>query len=67
LILDLKNTVSKPIAIILHSYASGGAKTLAKDIGNSCVKEGFAVFLSIQSAAVALNRYVEHQQWLKSL
>ncbi|MBN1663779.1 MAG: CoA-binding protein [Deltaproteobacteria bacterium] len=67
LILDLKNTISKPIAIILHSFASEGAKKLAKDIGNSCIKEGFAVFLSIQSAAVALNRYVEHQQWLKSL
>ena len=62
LILDLKGKVNKPAAIILHSYASEKSKKIAGDMGNALTKSGFAVFLSIRSAAVALNKYIAHQQ-----
>lgn len=64
LILKLKSTVTKPIAVILHSFASESAKKLADELRNAFAKEGFAVFSSVRSAAVALNRYVQHQQRL---
>lgn len=62
LILDLKGKLNKPAAIILHSYASEKSKEFAGDIGDALTKSRFAVFLSIRSAAVALNKYIAHQQ-----
>ncbi|MBN1381412.1 MAG: CoA-binding protein [Deltaproteobacteria bacterium] len=66
LILDLKNKTNKPMAVILHSFASDKSKKMASAMRDSFTKEGFAVFLSIRSAAVALNKYIQYQQWLKA-
>ncbi|MCK9276378.1 MAG: CoA-binding protein [Syntrophales bacterium] len=65
LILSLKNKIKKPTAVILHSFAGKKSRQMAFEIRDALTKEGFAVFLSIRSAAVALNRYVEHHRRLK--
>jgi len=67
LILDLKNKNTKPAAVVLHSYASEKTRAMACEIRDSLAKSGFAVFLSIRSAAVALNKYVDHQQRLDTV
>jgi acyl-CoA synthetase (NDP forming) len=65
-ILELKNKIHKPLAIILHSFVTEQARKLASDIQDSLTKAGFAVFPSIRRAAVALSKFIQHQQRLQS-
>jgi len=65
LIIDIKNKVNKPLAVLLHSFASDKTKEMAREIGETLTKEGFPVFLSIRSAALALKRYIQYQKRLQ--
>jgi len=65
-ILELKNKINKPLAVILHSFVTEQARKLASDMQDSLTKAGFAVFPSIRRAAVALSKIIRHQERLKS-
>jgi len=65
-ILDLKTKVEKPMAVILHSFASDRTRKLASDIYDSLTKAGFAVFTSIPRAADALSKFIWHREWLNT-
>ncbi|MGA3086519.1 MAG: CoA-binding protein [Thermodesulfobacteriota bacterium] len=64
LMLDLKNKIKKPLAIILHSFVSEPARKLAFELQDSFTKAGFAVFPSIRRAAIALSKFIRHQERL---
>ena len=66
LILNSKNKVEKPVAVILHSFAADRTGKMAIDIRNNLTKAGFAVFPSVRRAAVALDRFIRFQEQLKS-
>jgi acyl-CoA synthetase (NDP forming) len=66
LILDLIHKVKKPMAVILHSFVTDRAGKLAKEMQNSLNKAGFAVFLSIPRAAMAISKFIRYQQRIKS-
>ncbi|OPL11711.1 MAG: hypothetical protein AVO39_05185 [delta proteobacterium MLS_D] len=66
LIIDIKNKVNKPVAVLLHSFASDKTKKMAREIGDTLTREGFPVFLSIRNAAAALKRYVQYRKRLQS-
>ncbi len=66
MILDLIHKVKKPMAVILHSFVTDRAGKLAKEMQVSLTRAGFAVFLSIPRAAMALSKFIRYQQWLKS-
>ena len=66
MILDLIHKVKKPMAVILHSFVTNRAGKLAKEMQDSLTRAGFAVFLSIPRAAVALSKFIRYQQRIKS-
>jgi acyl-CoA synthetase (NDP forming) len=59
---DVRREIKKPLAIILHSYSSPQMKRLADDAGKELTAAGFAVFPSIQRAAVALSKFVRYHE-----
>ncbi|MDD5312088.1 MAG: CoA-binding protein [Dehalococcoidia bacterium] len=65
-IVQLKDKVDKPIAIILHSFSANSTRKLAAESYNQLAEAGFTVFLSIPRAAVALSKYIDYCKWLKS-
>jgi len=60
-LIDLvKKEVKKPLAIILHSYTASRSKKLAYDASKELTAAGFAVFPSMQRAAVALSKFARY-------
>ncbi len=59
---EIKEEIKKPLAIILHSYASTQMRKLAYDAGKELTAAGFAVFPSIQRAAMALAKFVRYHE-----
>jgi acyl-CoA synthetase (NDP forming) len=59
---EIKREIKKPLAIILHSYASTQMRKLAYDAGKELTAAGFAVFPSIQRAATALAKFVRYHE-----
>jgi len=53
-----KKEMNKPLAVILHSYSSAPMRKLAYDAGKELTASGFAVFPSIQRAAVSPSKFV---------
>lgn len=62
LIGNLKKEIQKPLAVILHSFASIEMKKLAYDAGKQLTAAGFAVFPSIQRAAASLSKFVYYHE-----
>lgn len=60
LIKAVKQEVRKPLAVILHSFASDAMKELASNAAKELTAAGIAVFPSIQRAAGALSKVVDH-------
>ncbi|MGZ3593530.1 MAG: hypothetical protein ACXWL9_07860, partial [Syntrophales bacterium] len=48
LIGEVRGTLRKPLAIILHSFASASMRQFAYEVGKELIAAGFAVFHSIQ-------------------
>ncbi|MCX6004938.1 MAG: CoA-binding protein [Chloroflexi bacterium] len=65
-VIQLKDKVDKPIAVILHSFSANHTKKLALESYDKLSKVGFTVFFSIPRAAVAMSKYIWYQEWLKS-
>ncbi len=59
---EIKREIKKPLAIILHSYASTQMRKLAYDAGKELTAAGFAVFPSIQRAAMALTKFIRYHE-----
>jgi acyl-CoA synthetase (NDP forming) len=59
---EIKREIKKPLAIILHSYASTQMRKLAYDAGKELTAAGFAVFPSIQRAAMALIKFISYHE-----
>jgi len=57
LIGQVKQELTKPLAVILHSYSSADMKLLAQKAANDLAALGIAVFPSIPRAAVALSKF----------
>jgi acyl-CoA synthetase (NDP forming) len=66
LIGNLKREIRKPLAVILHSFASYEMKQLAYEAGKDLTAAGFAVFPSIQRAATALSKFVFYHEKLRA-
>jgi acyl-CoA synthetase (NDP forming) len=62
LIGQIKKELKKPLAIILHSYTSSHTRKLAYDATADLTQAGFAVFPSIQRAAVALGKFARYHE-----
>lgn len=60
LIKAVKQEVRKPLAVILHSFASDAMKKLADETAKELTAAGIAVFPSIQRAAGALSKVVDY-------
>jgi len=66
LIRKLRARISKPLAVVLHSYANEDTRKLAHEMKRQLINDGFAVFLSMQRAAVALGQYAGYYGKRKS-
>ena len=62
LIRKLKKEIQKPLAVILHSFASLQMRKLAHVAGKDLTAEGIAVFPSIQRAATALSKFAAYHE-----
>ncbi len=62
LIGQIKKELNKPLAVILHSYSSAPMRKLAYNAARELTAAGIAVFPSIQRAAVALGKFVCHNE-----
>ncbi|HEX74974.1 MAG TPA: hypothetical protein G4O12_00170 [Dehalococcoidia bacterium] len=62
-LINLNNTLSKPMAVVLHSYATDEAKRLASEVHVRLREAGFPVYPSISRAASAINKFIQYQQW----
>ena len=62
-ILDLKGTIDKPVAVVLHFCAVDRAKELASRAQSRLCEAGFAVYSSIGRAASAINKLIEYHEW----
>jgi acyl-CoA synthetase (NDP forming) len=62
LIGELKEEVQKPLAVILHSFASTEMKKIASEAEKELSRAGIAVFPSIQRAAKSLSKFVHYYE-----
>jgi acyl-CoA synthetase (NDP forming) len=62
LIGEVKGTLRKPLAIILHSFASASMRQFAYEVGKELIAAGFAVFHSIQRAASSLSKFADYHE-----
>ncbi len=60
LIGEFKKEIRKPMAVILHSFASDETRKLAFDAEKKLAAAGIAAFPSIQRAAAALSKFVSY-------
>lgn len=66
LIGEVKGALRKPLAVILHSFASAAMKQFAYEAGKELIAAGFAVFPSIQRAASSLSKFVSYHEKRKA-
>jgi len=62
-ILNLKNVVNKPAAVVLHCVATAEARQFAWEAHVRLCEDGFAVYPSIERAASAINKVIQYHQW----
>ena len=62
-ILNLKNVVNKPAAVVLHCVATAEARQFAWEAHVRLCEAGFAVYPSIERAASAINKVIQYHQW----
>ena len=55
--------VGKPLAVVLHSFATAEAKQLASEAYTRLCDAGFPVYPSFRRAASAISRFIEYHQW----
>jgi acyl-CoA synthetase (NDP forming) len=66
LIGEVKGALRKPLAIILHSFASVPMRQLAYEAEKELIAAGFTVFHSIQRAASSLSKFVSYHEKRKA-
>jgi len=66
LIGQVKGKIRKPLAIVLHSFASVPMRQLAHEAGKELIEAGFAVFSSIGRAASSLSKFVSYHEKRKA-
>lgn len=66
LIGEVKGVLRKPLALVLHSFASTSMRQFAHEVGKELVASGFAVFHSIQRAASSLSKFVSYHERRKA-
>ena len=65
-ILDLKNVIGKPVAVVLHSHVTHEARQFAAQAQARLCEAGFAVYPSIGRAASAISELIQYHQWRKT-
>ena len=60
---ELRGSIKKPLAIVLHYCVSARATRLAGEKQEEFVKLGLPVFPSIPRAATAINRYIAYSEF----
>ena len=65
LIQQVKGEITKPLAIILHSYASDSTRKIAYNAMKELNQSGLAVYPSIRRGAVAISKFVRYHQQKK--
>jgi len=66
LIGEVKGKIRKPLAIVLHSFASGPMRQLAYEAVKELIAAGFAVFSSIGRSASSLSKFVSYHEKRKA-
>jgi acyl-CoA synthetase (NDP forming) len=66
LIGNISREIKKPLAVILHSFTSAQTRKLAYDASKELTAAGFAVFPSIQRAAMALSKFIRYHEKRKA-
>jgi acyl-CoA synthetase (NDP forming) len=62
LIGQVRTALQKPLAVVLHSFASAAMRQFAYEVGKELIAGGFAVFHSIQRAASSLSKFVSYYE-----
>ena len=57
-LLNMKSSIPKPVALILHSRTSSEALQIASKKRAKLLEAGFPVFYSFPSAAKAINKFI---------
>ena len=65
--LRLKDLTSKPVVPVLHSCATVAAINLASQAATTLIKAGFPVYPSINRAAKAINRFIQYNEWRRTI
>jgi len=60
LICQGKKYLTKPMAVILHSFSSAGMNALARRAAIKLAEAGIAVFPSVSRAALAISKFARH-------
>ena len=66
-ILGLKDTVNKPMAVVLHYQAADKAKQLASEACLQLSEAGFPVYFSMALAASAINKFASYCEWCQQI
>lgn len=67
LIGEVKGALRKPLAIILHSFASASMRQFAYEVGKDLIEAEFCVFHSIQRAASSLSKFASYHERRKAI
>ncbi len=64
-ILNLKDVISKPLAVVLHLFATLEARQLASEAHVRLCEAGFPVYPSFRRAANAINEFIKYHERLQ--
>lgn len=62
-ILNLNDTINKPVTVVLHCQATDDARQLALEVQGRLQEAGFTVYPSIKRAASAINKFIAYHEW----
>lgn len=64
-IINLRNMLNKPFAVVLHYNSTEEANHLANEARGVLCQDGLPVYPSIARAASAFSKFIQYHQWLQ--
>ena len=64
-IINLRNMLNKPFAVVLHYNSTEEANHLANEVRGVLCQDGLPVYPSITRAASAFSKFIQYHQWLQ--
>ncbi|MFH1350774.1 MAG: CoA-binding protein [Pseudomonadota bacterium] len=63
-VIEVQGSINKPLVVALHYHATDEAMELASEARLRLGEAGVPVYPSVPRAASALNKFIQHHQWL---